>query len=261
MNQKQENITGGPKLGVYIHIPFCHQKCLYCDFPSRANAEHLFDDYIAALCREIAGRGGVLSGCDIDSVYFGGGTPTVLPAEGFSLIMDCLRRYGNIQADAEITTEVNPGTLSGKKLAALRAVGVNRLSIGVQAFDEEVLAAAGRIHTAIQASDCVAEASAWFDNISVDLMYGLPRQSLAGFCDGLNYALALPICHLSVYGLKVEENTPFYELQTAGQLQLPDEDEEAAMYDFVVDFLPRSKVLDVMKFQIMRKAGPNAVII
>lgn len=221
-------------LGVYIHIPFCRQKCLYCDFPSSASCEHLFDRYIAALCREIQGRGGLLSAYEVDTVYFGGGTPTLLPAESLSRIMTCLRQNAFISPGAEITTEANPGTLSPSYLEALRLSGFNRLSIGVQSFDDNVLAAAGRIHDARQALDAVMEAAGWFDNISVDLMYGLPRQTPDGFQKDMALVAELPVRHVSVYGLKVEDNTPFHVLQNSGKLKLPSEDEEAAMYELAV---------------------------
>jgi oxygen-independent coproporphyrinogen-3 oxidase len=143
-------------LGLYIHIPFCIRKCLYCDFPSVAGAEELFAAYTAALCREIAGRGGLLSSAAVDSVYVGGGTPTALPAELLAALGRCLREYAAVAEDAEFTVEANPGTLDAARLAALRAMGANRISLGVQAFDDTVLATAGRIHTAAEAADAVA---------------------------------------------------------------------------------------------------------
>jgi oxygen-independent coproporphyrinogen III oxidase len=230
---------GRPKLGVYVHIPFCRRKCLYCDFPSSAGAEALLEDYTTALCREIAGRGGILSVGDVDTVYFGGGTPSLLPLEQLERIVACLARFSRLEAGAEVTLEANPGTLNKEKLAGWRSLGVTRLSIGVQSFDDEVLAGAGRIHVAAEAVDAVEEAAAaGFDNISIDLMYGLPGQSADGFRAGLEQAVALPVRHISAYGLKVEEGTPFYDLQEAGKLELPDESEEVAMYDLVADFLP-----------------------
>ncbi|HWQ61989.1 MAG TPA: coproporphyrinogen-III oxidase family protein, partial [Negativicutes bacterium] len=218
-------------LGLYIHIPFCQQKCLYCDFPSVAGAEEFYAAYTAALCREIAGRGGLLSSAAVDTVYIGGGTPTVLPAESLAELGSCLRRSVVLAPDAEFTVEANPGTLDDVRLAALRALGANRISLGVQAFDNKVLAAAGRIHTAAQAAEAVAAVrAAGFGRVSVDLMYGLPGQTPAGFRAGLERAVALPVEHLSVYGLKVEENTPFARLAAAGRLALPDEEAEEAMY-------------------------------
>ncbi len=242
-------------VGLYIHIPFCITKCLYCDFPSVAGGEDLYAAYTAALCREIAGRGGLLSAGAVDTVYIGGGTPTVLPAGCLAEIGRCLRASFKIMKDAEFTVEANPGTLDGAKLAALRAMGVNRVSLGVQAFDDAVLAAAGRIHTAGQALAAVAAVrDAGFGRISIDLMYGLPGQTAASFRVGLERAAALPVDHMSVYGLKVEEGTPFAVLAAAGELALPDEDEEVAMYDMAAFLLPAS---GFARYEISNYARPG----
>jgi len=243
-------------IGLYIHIPFCQQKCLYCDFPSVAGGAELYADYTAALCREIAGRGGLLSAAAVDTVYIGGGTPTVLPAGCLEEIGRCLRANAAVAAEAEFTVEANPGTLDGDKLAALRVIGVNRVSLGVQAFDDGVLAAAGRIHTAAQAAEAVAAVSAaGFRRISIDLMYGLPGQTAASFRAGLEMAAAMPVEHISVYGLKVEEGTPFARMAAAGSLALPDEAEEEAMYDLAADFLPAR---GFARYEISNYARPGA---
>lgn len=226
--------------GVYIHIPFCRRKCLYCDFPSQAGDEALYERYTAALCREIAGRGGLLSDRVVDTVYIGGGTPTVLPERCLARLGRALRESFKLDPGLEFTVEANPGTVDGDKLAALLAMGVNRLSFGVQAFDDAVLAAAGRLHTAREAVAAVEAARrAGFANISIDLMYGLPGQSPESFRAGLEQAVRLPLRHISVYGLKVEEGTPFAAMAAAGTLALPDEDDEAAMYELAAAFLPR----------------------
>ncbi|MBP2650730.1 MAG: oxygen-independent coproporphyrinogen oxidase [Firmicutes bacterium] len=228
------------KLGVYIHIPFCRKKCLYCDFSSSArDVGRYYLSYTAALCREITGRGGVLSEYTVDTIYFGGGTPTLFPADAFATMIERLKDCCAIENDAEITVEANPDTVNEDKLAALRGIGVNRISFGVQSFDDGVLKAAGRIHSSRAAKIAILTANkCGFDNISLDLMYGLPEQSLASFGESLREALALPVHHLSVYGLKVEAATPFGEWLAAGRLALPDEDEEDAMYSEVVKFLP-----------------------
>lgn len=243
------------RLGLYIHIPFCIRKCLYCDFPSVAGAEELFAAYTAALCREIAGRGGLLSSAAVDSVYVGGGTPTALPAESLAALGRCLRECAAVAKDAEFTVEANPGTLDAARLEALRAMGANRISLGVQAFDDTVLATAGRIHTAAEAADAVAAVrAAGFARVSVDLMYGLPGQTPAGFRAGLERAVALPVEHLSVYGLKVEEGTPFARLAAEGRLAL-DEEAEEAMYDEAVAFLPAQ---GFARYEISNYARPGA---
>lgn len=243
-------------IGLYIHIPFCQQKCLYCDFPSVAGGDELYAAYTAALCREIAGRGGLLSAATVDTVYVGGGTPTVLPARCLEEIGRCLRTNAAVTADAEFTVEANPGTLDDEKLAALGAIGVSRVSLGVQAFDDTVLAAAGRIHTAAQAAEAVAAVrAAGFGRISIDLMYGLPGQTTASFRAGLERAAAMPVEHVSVYGLKVEEGTPFARMAAAGSLTLPDEAEEEAMYDLAVSFLPGR---GFARYEISNYARPGA---
>ncbi len=243
-------------LGLYIHIPFCRRKCLYCDFPSVAGAEELYAAYTAALCREIAGKGGLLSACAVDTVYIGGGTPTVLPTECLAAIGRCLRQSVAVAPGAEFTVEANPGTLAGDKLAALRAAGASRVSLGVQAFDDKVLAAAGRIHTAAEAAEAAwTVRAAGFARVSVDLMYGLPRQTPAGFRAGLERAAALPVEHISAYGLKVEEGTPFAALAAAGRLALPDEEDEEAMYDMAAAFLPAH---GFRRYEISNYARPGA---
>lgn len=243
-------------LGVYIHIPFCVQKCRYCDFPSVAGGEALYEAYTAALCREIAGKGGLLSAESVDTVYIGGGTPTALPVACLTRIIRTLRDHAALAPDAEFTVEANPGTFAADTLAALRGLGVNRLSIGVQAFDDAVLAAAGRVHTAAQAADAVMAArAAGFASISLDLMYGLPGQTAASFAAGLELAVSLPVSHLSVYGLKVEEGTPFAVLQATGRLALPSEEEEEAMYEQAAALLPTS---GFARYEISNYAKPGA---
>ena len=245
-----------PKLGVYLHIPFCLKKCFYCDFTSQAGAEPLYEVYTAALGREIAGRGGVLSEMVVDTVYIGGGTPTVLPVGDLVRVIDRLRDYCRFDEAAEFTVEANPGTLNREKLAALRKAGVTRLSIGVQAFDAAVLTTAGRIHSPAAAAATIELAAAeGFDNISIDLMYGLPGQSAESFAAGLRQAVGLPVSHISAYGLKVEEGTPFAAALAQGRLRLPDEAEEEAMYQAAVHFLPEQ---GFGRYEISNFAKPGA---
>lgn len=226
------------KLGLYIHIPFCRQKCLYCDFPSHDNLAHLYQDYIDALCREIAEQGRRFAGWVVDTVYIGGGTPTVLPSELLGRVFASLAAAFSLEPAVEITVEANPGTIDLPLLKALRAWGVNRLSFGVQTFVPHLLPLLGRVHTAEQGIEAVELArAAGFDNINLDLMYGLPEQRQADVADSLSRATELGVPHLSVYGLKVEEGTPFAVSHAAGKLALPDETEEEAMYDLVTAFL------------------------
>lgn len=226
-------------MGIYVHIPFCRQKCLYCDFPSFSGQESLYEEYAAALDREITGRGGLFSAVPVDTVFFGGGTPTALPARQLAKLLQSLREYFAVTADAEISLEANPGTVDAAALHTLRQAGFNRISFGVQSFHDPLLKALGRLHDSAGGAAAVEAARrAGFDNVSVDLMYGLPGQTLAQLQESLRRAVALAVDHLSVYGLKVEDGTPFGDAWEAGALDLPLEETEEAMYDFVTRWLP-----------------------
>jgi len=227
------------KIGLYIHIPFCQKKCLYCDFPSHAGLTNLYQPYVAALCREISGIGGVLSDNSVDTIYIGGGTPTMLSAQYLSQILQQVHGSFSIDKTAEISIEANPGTIDLDKLLALRAAGVNRISFGVQTFNDSLLSSIGRIHSAAQGIESVKMAkSAGFVNINIDLMYGLPGQTIQQLRDSIEMAAELEVTHISAYGLKVEEGTPFAMMQQQGILQLPDEDVDEAMYDLTTHLLP-----------------------
>ncbi len=226
------------KLGLYIHIPFCRQKCFYCDFPSYAGMEQYEDAYIRALGKEVRARGKHYGGCEVDTVFFGGGTPSLLSAEALPAILAAVREVFRVADDAEITTEANPGTVTLDKLIGWRKAGVNRISFGVQAFQDKLLRTIGRIHTADDAEEAVRLArQAGFDNINVDLIYGLPGQTVDDFAYGLARASELGIEHLSVYGLSVEEGTVLARFLDEGRMALPTEDEDAAMYDRIEDYL------------------------
>jgi len=228
------------KIGLYIHIPFCQKKCLYCDFPSHAGLAHLYQPYVAALCREISGLGGVLSGNIVDTIYIGGGTPTVLSTNCLSQILQQVHASFSIDKTAEISIEANPGTIDQEKLRALRAVGVNRISFGVQTFNDPLLLSIGRIHSAAQGVESVKMAKqAGFANINIDLMYGLPGQTIQQLSDSIQKAVELDVTHISAYGLKVEDGTPFARMQQQGSLILPDEDIDEAMYNLTTQLLPQ----------------------
>ncbi len=224
--------------GVYVHTPFCQKKCYYCDFPSY---EGIFaecgNDYVNALCAEISNSASAVF--LPATVYFGGGTPTLLSLEQFAAIVDVLRARnfwsGNEQ---ERTCEANPGTVDKAKLRGLRELGFNRLSLGVQSLSDSLLATVGRIHTARDACQTIAWArEAGWENVSVDLMYGLPGQSLADLQSSVQQAVELGVEHISVYGLTVEEGTVLGEQLSLGLLELPDEGIEDSMYDWVSGYL------------------------
>lgn len=225
---------------IYIHIPFCQQKCRYCDFVSYAGCETVFEPYIAALCREIAGRGGIFSadGSTVGTIFMGGGTPTCLPAALLTKVLSAIEQSFLLTSDAEISVEANPGTVDADKLAVLRESGVNRLSFGVQAFDDVLLKTIGRIHSTAVADQAVSLAKqAGFDNINIDLMHGLPGQTLSAYKTSLAHAVALGADHISAYSLILEEGTPLHSQIACGELSLPDEDEEVAMFDFTHEYL------------------------
>ena len=217
-------------LGIYIHVPFCRSKCQYCDFYSLTNKDDkLMDDYLRAVCTHIKESGALAPGYKVDTIYFGGGTPSFFGADGMATIMTAIRRNFDVDSAAEITFEANPDSVSDKFLNRMRAEGFNRVSLGIQCDDDEILKKIGRPHDYAQAVSAVQRIrKAGFKNLSVDLMYGLPNQTLNGWKDTLERVLALNPEHISCYGLKLEEGTPMYDYKDF--LNLPDDDLQADMY-------------------------------
>lgn len=224
--------------GIYVHIPFCRQKCLYCDFNSYAGfGADVMAAYAAAVCAEIAAAQHPAVNANA-SVYFGGGTPSLLPVEATSKIVAALKRGGWWQTPCEATIEANPGTVDLANLQALRKLGFNRISFGVQSLNDMELKAIGRVHNAAQALEAIALAQkAGFTRLNADVIYGLPGQDMASLKVTLEQLAAKGIEHLSVYGLIVEDGTPLQKLVAHGKIILPDEDEAADMYEFVQEFL------------------------
>ena len=228
--------------GIYAHIPYCVKKCAYCDFISSAVGKDTraeMEDYAAALRAEILREVPPLRARwgDAATVYFGGGTPTALPAALLTGILETLRTAAG--TPVECTVEANPGTVDAAYLTQLRAAGANRLSLGVQSFNDRLLRVIGRIHTAAEAEQAFRAArAAGFENISLDLMYGLPTQTLDDLKKSVDEALALVPEHISVYGLTVEEGTPFAAAEAQGKLALPTEDAAEEMYDWLTAALP-----------------------
>jgi len=218
--------------GVYVHIPYCVRKCAYCDFCSVPKNETA-EAYPDALCREIElSRDRLPYEGPVPSVFFGGGTPTVLPAEALIRTLDTLRRTYEVLPAAEITAECNPGTASYADFVKLRAAGFNRLSLGLQSANDALLKAVGRIHTYDQfLSAFRAARDAGFQNINVDLMHGLPGQTEADYLTTLQKVCALGPEHISAYALILEEGTPLHQQVRAGETSLPDEDAVADMED------------------------------
>lgn len=232
MRRRQSN-----RLGIYIHIPFCKSKCAYCDFYSYAPKDgRVYGAYTDALIKHITSYR--VAGGDYapDTVYIGGGTPTVLPEEDMLRILRAVKSTFRLQKNAEYTMECNPATVSLSMLKKYRRMGVNRLSVGLQSAHEHELRALGRIHTRADFEESyrmIREAK--FDNVNIDLMYGIPFQTLSSWISTLKYVISLAPEHISLYNLKLEEGTPLYN--TAPSMPRPDDETEFAMYSTAIDML------------------------
>ena len=224
-------------LGIYVHIPFCRSKCQYCDFYSVTNKESkLLNNYRKAICEHIREAGTQAPGYLVDTIYFGGGTPSFFGPEGLAAILTAIRKSFDVSPSAEITFEANPDSISKHLLRRLRSEGFNRVSLGIQCDDDEILKQIGRPHSysqAVEAYKLIRRKG--FRNVSVDLMYGLPGQSLTDWQDTLEHVLELKPEHISCYGLKVEEGTPLYEIQY--EANLADDDTQADMYLHAIEIL------------------------
>ncbi|MCI3923207.1 radical SAM family heme chaperone HemW [Paenibacillus sp. TRM 82003] len=224
---------------VYIHIPFCTNKCHYCDFNSYVLKGQPVEAYLDALEREMEATTRSIPPGLIRTVFVGGGTPTVLTPPQMERFLRSVRDYfPNMAPDYEFTLEANPGTTDLEKLEAMRAGGVNRLSFGVQSFDASLLHAIGRIHSVDDVYRSLENAKkAGFDNVSIDLIFGLPNQTVGQMNETLDRALELKLPHHSIYSLKVEENTLFHTLYERGELPLPKEEDELEMFGLIRDRL------------------------
>jgi oxygen-independent coproporphyrinogen-3 oxidase len=227
---------------VYIHIPFCVSKCRYCTFNSYAGLGHLYEVYVEALQKEIVLFGESQQAWQAETIYLGGGTPTVLGVDHLDKILQACRERFSLAEDLEISIEANPGTVHAGYLAALRDLGVNRLSLGVQSFSEKMLALLGRAHAVADALEAYhAAREAGFENINVDLMYALPSQTLEQWKADLDQATALGPQHLSLYCLSLEEGTPLSETVAAGSIASPDADLAAEMYTWAEECLQNAQ--------------------
>lgn len=220
--------------GLYIHIPFCRSRCSYCDFATGLYQSELAERYVRALVDEIAASR--KAGARVDTVYFGGGTPSLLTPAQLDQILSALHRQFDIDSDSEVTLEMNPGTVSRDQLRAFRELGVNRTSFGAQTFDDAELAKLGRSHSAADTLKTFHELrAAGFDNVSFDLIAGLPGQTLAGWQRNIEQSLALEPEHLSFYLLEVHSGTPLADHIRRGLQPVPDEDLAAVMYEWMID--------------------------
>ena len=218
-------------IALYVHIPFCETKCPYCDFNTYAKIESLIPGYVSALRTEIELWAGLLDGPSVRTVFFGGGTPSYLPSNDISALMTTISESFTLQDDAEITLEANPGDFTPDKLNHFLDAGINRLSIGVQSFDDGLLKLLGRRHSAADAVEAYLMArDAGFDNVSIDLMYGLPHQTIEHWRETLAGTADLRPPHVSLYALTLEGGTPMEHSVSQGTLPTPDPDLAADMY-------------------------------
>jgi oxygen-independent coproporphyrinogen-3 oxidase len=222
--------------GVYIHWPFCLSKCPYCDFNS--HVRHVAIDetrYVAAFAAEIAATAARAPGRTVSTIFFGGGTPSLMQPQTVAAILDTVARHWRLAPDVEITLEANPSSVEATRFRGYRAAGVNRVSLGVQSLDDAVLKQLGRLHTVREALDAVAVARGIFERYSFDLIYARPGQSVAAWRAELSRAIAEAAEHLSLYQLTIEPDTPFAALHAGGKLVLPDDDLGRDLYDLTLD--------------------------
>lgn len=224
---------------LYLHVPFCVKKCHYCAFISRAPGKNELLEYPDLLMRELQLQA---SGAEpVASIYFGGGTPSLLQPEQLARVLDGIAGHTGIQADAEITLEANPGSVDHVSLKAFRDAGINRISLGIQSFDDHFLDCLGRIHTSEQSRKAFSDArKAGFKNVSIDLIHSLPGQSLDQWRSELKQAVELCPEHISIYGLTVEEGTPFARIYPANSPELADDDLSADMFELADELLTES---------------------
>ena len=231
-----------PDTSLYLHIPFCIRKCSYCDFLSSPQDEGTREEYVQALIREILVQGDSFSGTKVDTIFFGGGTPSILTEMQISRIMEAVHASFSVRPDAEISLEMNPGTAEPDKLRAFRQAGINRLSIGVQSLHDDELRLLGRIHTAAQAETAFLQArEAGFENINIDLISALPGQTPEKWEYNLSKAINWKPEHISAYSLIIEPGTAFAEMQEKGQLlPVPEEEDDRTIYHTTGKILSRA---------------------
>lgn len=231
-------------LALYIHIPFCEKKCHYCDFISTPTNKDLQEKYFSYLLKEVSMLKDKARGYKVDSVFIGGGTPSVLEGEKIEILLETLNKDFEISKDAEITIEVNPGTLNNNKAISYKKAGITRLSLGIQSMNDKTLKSIGRIHNktdVIRTLQILKENS--FSNISGDLIFGLPNEDLEDFKRSLKEVIDLGLSHISMYGLILEEGTLMYTWKQKGLLKMPSEEEERKMYHEGVEFLEENNFI------------------
>ena len=253
------NLSTLGDMGLYVHIPFCKQKCMYCDFPAYQNLQDYYETYVYALVQEIdlwVSEHPESKERSIDTIYFGGGTPTELSIQQLQMIVDKIKRTFTIIDDCHMTIESNPGEVDLQYLTKLVKLGFNRISFGVQTFNDKALTMLHRSHNGEKAKQAVYEAKeAGFTDINIDLIYGLPRQSLEDIKRNLEIVKDLPINHISTYGLQVEVGTYLYHLVQKNLISIPSEGIDELMYDTMMEGL---KELGFERYEISNFAKDNS---
>ncbi len=244
-----------PTLGIYLHIPYCLHKCGYCDFNSHPENREESEVYVPALLSEIDYYAPRLAGKMVSTVFFGGGTPTLLPPASLDIILGSVKNHFNLSSDCEITIEANPATVERETLEQIRSSGFNRISIGVQSFDAEELKLLERVHNEEEIHTTIGRARlAGFDNLSLDLMFGLPGQSPVKWKSHLRQALEKKPDHISAYSLTIEPATSFFKLQERGLLQLPPEEIQLEMFQDTIEILQSA---GCQQYEISNYAQPG----
>ncbi len=226
------------KAGIYLHIPFCKTKCIYCDFYSVTKREDSISEFIDCLVKEIELNKNKLSNYDFNTIFFGGGTPSVLTEYQLEKILNALNKYYNLNKNIEITLECNPGEINYEKLKGFRNLGINRLSIGFQSFNNDILKFLGRLHNAEQSIETFNVArKAGFDNINIDLIYDIPKQKLKDWKNDLFLGTSLHPEHISAYSLTVEQNTALYSMVKNKKVYMPSETMDKKMFLSTIEYL------------------------
>jgi putative oxygen-independent coproporphyrinogen III oxidase len=250
------NMSLTSPFAVYVHWPFCLSKCPYCDFNSHVRHGGVDEArFLRAYETEIAATAERVPGRTVSSIFFGGGTPSLMQASSVQTILDSIAKHWSVAPDVEVTLEANPTSVEATRFRGYRTAGVNRVSLGVQALDDAALKELGRLHTAQEALDAVAVARSIFDRYSFDLIYARPRQSLDAWAAELKHAIAEAAEHLSLYQLTIEPDTPFFGLHKAGKLIVPDEDLARDLYDLTQSICSEA---GLPAYEISNHARPGA---
>ena len=246
-----------PGFGIYVHWPFCAQKCPYCDFNSHVRVkapDHA--RFLAAYCCELSYARSITGGAQpVTSIFFGGGTPSLMPPQVVGTILDQIAALWDIEANAEITLEANPGSVEADRFAGYRAAGVNRVSLGVQSLHDAELRRLGRVHSVDEAKAALAIAARTFQRFSFDMIYARPGQTAEAWCQELGEALAMAGDHLSLYQLTIEPHTPYAALSGAGKLVIPEPDAARALYDLTQEM---TEAAGLPAYEISNHARPGA---